>query len=110
MLLERVGGYFASIDNIAECEAALRDLHGMSLVHGDANCYNFIVDSATSHIRMVDFEHAEEFEEGKARVEIASLPTELVEETNRGRACTIDLSYSRFRHGWSYWVMLESQL
>jgi hypothetical protein len=91
MLLEKVDGDFASMDNITGCEAALRDLHRMGMVHGDVNRYNVIVDPVTSHIRMVDFEHAEEIEEEKARAEIASLPNELAEETNRGRACPINL-------------------
>jgi RIO-like serine/threonine protein kinase len=91
MLLEKVDGDFASMDNITGCEAALRDLHRMGMVHGDVNRYNFIVDPVTSHIRMVDFEHVEEIEEEKARAEIASLPNELTEETNRGRACPINL-------------------
>ena len=50
------------------------------------NRYNFIVDRAPGRgVRLVDFEHVEEFEEGLARAELLSLPSELTEETGVDR-------------------------
>jgi hypothetical protein len=63
----------------------------MGLVHGDVNRYNFMVDRAKGYVRMLDFEHAEDFEEEKARLEMESLPVEMTEETGRGRGSVISL-------------------
>ncbi|KAI9794375.1 MAG: hypothetical protein M1816_005444 [Peltula sp. TS41687] len=87
-LLEKVGGEFASLEDLPPCEEALRRLHGMGLVHGDAHRSNFLVerDNAGSggHVRMVDFEHVEPFDETQARWELELLASELAEETGRG--------------------------
>jgi hypothetical protein len=83
-LLEKIDGKFASIDDLPKCEKALRRLHGLGLVHGDVNRYNFIVDRPDGHVRIVDFEHAEVFDKRKAYVELESLASELVEESGRG--------------------------
>lgn len=89
-LLEKLEGKPACIDDLADCEALLGRLHGgVGLVHGDVNRYNFIVNRAKGHdhgadIRLVDFEHTRAFEEGLAKEELMSLPTELTEETGRG--------------------------
>ncbi|KAF2430639.1 alpha-galactosidase A [Tothia fuscella] len=91
LLLEKIEGGFASVENLPGCKAALQELHDLGLVHGDVNRYNFIIDPTTSRVRIVDFEHAEGFDEEKARVEMASLPAELAEETDRGKANVIDL-------------------
>ncbi|KAI5856719.1 alpha-galactosidase A [Durotheca rogersii] len=84
-LLQKVNGEPACIDDLANCEALLRRLHRLGLIHGDVNRYNFLVDRISgSSIRLVDFEHAEELDEGLARAELLSLPVELAEETGRG--------------------------
>jgi serine/threonine protein kinase len=83
-LLEKVEGGFASIEDLPKCEDALRRLHAIGLVHGDVNRYNFIINRSDGHVRMVDFEHANEFDEMEARLELESLPSELSEETGRG--------------------------
>lgn len=92
-LLEKVDGEFASTDDLPECEEALRRLHGMGLIHGDVNLYNFIVDRSSHNnssnndghvVRMVEFDHAEDFDETKARLELESLASQLAEETGRG--------------------------
>jgi len=62
----------------------LHRLHGMGLIHGDINRYNFIVDRSNSNVRTIDFEHAEDFDKTKARRELESLASELAEETGRG--------------------------
>jgi hypothetical protein len=91
MLLEKVDGDYASIDNLPECKAALRRLHSMGLIHGDVNRFNFMVDRAKGHVHMLDFEHAEDFDEEKARLEMESLPSEMTEETGRGRGFVMSL-------------------
>ncbi|CAI6340619.1 unnamed protein product [Periconia digitata] len=83
-LLEKVDGEFASIENVSDCQNVLHRLHGMGLIHGDVNRYNFIVDQSHKTVRMIDFEHAEEFDETRARQELESLASELTENTGRG--------------------------
>ena len=85
MLLEKVDGERACVNDLARCEALLRRLHRLDLVHGDVNRHNFLVDRISeSGIRLVDFEHAEDFDEGMARAELLSLPSELADESGRG--------------------------
>lgn len=81
VLLEKVNGEFASIEDQGKCED--RRLHGMGLIHGDINRYNFLVDS-DEIVRMVDFEHAEDREDGSAREELGASPFELAEVSGRG--------------------------
>jgi hypothetical protein len=90
-LLEKIDRKFASVDDLLNFEKALHRLHGLGLFHGDVNRYNFIVDRPDGHVRMVDFEHAEVFDEMKAYVELESLASELVEETKRGGP-TVEIS------------------
>ncbi|KAM5345887.1 hypothetical protein ACJ41O_011748 [Fusarium nematophilum] len=84
ILLQKVEGKSACIDDLADCEALLRRVHGLGLVHGDVNRYNFVVDRVAGGMRLVDFEHAEEFDEALAKEELLSLPVELVEDAGRG--------------------------
>ncbi|KAG9251496.1 alpha-galactosidase A [Emericellopsis atlantica] len=84
-LLQKVHGRSACVDDLTNCEALLRRLYRLGLIHGDVNRHNFLVDSVSgSGMRLVDFEHAEEFDERLARAELLSLPAELAEETGRG--------------------------
>lgn len=84
-LLQKVEGGPAGVDDLANCEALLRRLHRLELIHGDVNQNNFIVDRVSgSNMRLIDFEHVEPFDEGLARAELLSLPVELAEETGRG--------------------------
>lgn len=84
ILLEKLEGDFASIDDLASCEGALSILHGMKIVHGDPNRHNFIIDRVKGDVRLVDFEHAEPYEAAKALEELQSLRSELEETTGRG--------------------------
>lgn len=86
LLLEKIEGTFASIADKLNCEKTLRILHSepFHLIHGDVSRYNFIVDAKDGFMRLIDFEHAEEYDEVKARKEIESLTVELTEETGRG--------------------------
>jgi hypothetical protein len=86
LLLERLEGVHASLEDLSTCAAALRRLHGMGLVHGDVNRYNFLVDEQNGGVCMVDFEHASalELDVKMAEEELASLASELEEVTGRG--------------------------
>jgi hypothetical protein len=90
-LLQKVDGEPACVDDLGSCEALLRRLHRLGLLHGDVNRYNFVVDRVSrSGMRLVDLEYAEEFDEELARVELLSLPAELAEETGRGAAVVLE--------------------
>ena len=84
--LEKVHGEFASVDDLLECQEALRGIHRMGLTHGDVNRYNFVVDRSNGEriVRIIDFEHAKKLDETEARQELESLASELTEETGRG--------------------------
>lgn len=55
----------------------------------DVNRYNFIVEEGPGGaIRLVDFEHARDYDAKLAQAELESLPAELAEETGRGPTLT----------------------
>jgi hypothetical protein len=87
--LEKIEGDCASLADLAGCEAALRRLHGIGLLHGDANRYNFVAERTTGHVKMIDFEHAEIYEEEKVRLEIEELKAQLTEESGRGASVVV---------------------
>ena len=82
MLLEKVEGVYASLNDLPVCESVLRPMHSLGTVHGDVNRYNFLVDGG--QVRLVDFEHAQVLDAESAAQELESLSSELVEETGRG--------------------------
>jgi hypothetical protein len=84
ILLEKLEGRFASVEDLGSCKEVVRKLYGMGLIHGDVNRYNFIVYEVTGLVRMIDFEHVEDFEEETMRVELRALEDELVETSGRG--------------------------
>lgn len=85
-LTEKLEGSPAGIDDLASCQELVRRLHDLGLVHGDVNRYNFVVDRRPEGLTLlVDFEHAEGYEEETGRKEIESLESELAEETGRGK-------------------------
>ncbi|KAF9771235.1 hypothetical protein IL306_011153 [Fusarium sp. DS 682] len=87
-LLEKIEGDYATLADLPKCEAALRKLHKLGYVHGDANRYNFIVERSTGNVKMIDFEHAEQYDEKKAKDEIEELTSELTDESGRGAPVT----------------------
>ncbi|KAI0515410.1 alpha-galactosidase A [Xylaria bambusicola] len=92
-LMEKLEGRCAGPGDLAPCAALLKRLHGLGdlgLVHGDVNRYNFVVNEGYGGVavRMVDFEHAQDYDEELAREELESLPAELAEETGRGSSIT----------------------
>ena len=85
MLIEKLeGGRRAGIEDISACEAVVRRLHTLGIVHGDVNRHNFIVDKQSGIVRLIDFESAQDYTDVKAKEEIDSLKDELVEDTGRG--------------------------
>jgi hypothetical protein len=90
LLLQKVDGLSACDSDLASCEALLRRLHRLGLVHGDVNRHNFLVDQDSGGgVHLVDFEHASWFDEEMARAELLSLPVELTEETGRGASVVL---------------------
>ncbi|KAF8908140.1 hypothetical protein CPB84DRAFT_1767402 [Gymnopilus junonius] len=83
LLVQRVEGRRANIDDLEACQAIVKRLHSLGVVHGDLNRHNFIV-SANS-VTLIDFENAtingstREMEE-----EYELITRQLVEETGRG--------------------------
>ena len=90
MLLEKIEVVHASLDNLPVCESVLRRVHGLGIVHWDVNRYNFLVCGG-GQVRLVDFEHAQVFDDERAAQELKSLSSELVEETGRG--APLELEY-----------------
>ena len=85
MLIEKLeGGRRAGIENISACEAVVRRLHTLGIVHGDVNRHFFIVDKQSGTVRLIYFEAAQDYTDVKAKEEIDSLKDELVEDTGRG--------------------------
>ncbi|KAK6215029.1 alpha-galactosidase A [Colletotrichum tabaci] len=89
-LLEKIDGERACISDLPDCEALVRRIHGLGMIHGDVNRYNFVVDrDGTEGVRLVDFEHFEDFSEEAAMEELLALPTELAEDTGRGATAKV---------------------
>ena len=86
ILLERLEGEFASLEDLPECASTLRRLQEIGVVHGDANRCNFLVDRQSKKVKMVDLEWvvALEVDEAAAGWVLESLASELVEATGRG--------------------------
>ncbi|KFH47911.1 hypothetical protein ACRE_011500 [Hapsidospora chrysogenum ATCC 11550] len=90
-LMEKAEGTPAGLNDLKSCQALVRRLHYLGLVHGDVNRYNFVVDRRPNGLTLlVDFEHAEGYNEEAAQKELESLPSELTEETGRGRPVIVD--------------------
>lgn len=84
-LLEKVQGRnHASIEDLHDCECALKRFHALGLIHGDVNRYNFLVGK--NSVQLIDFEASEEVgdDEESQLTERRSLRAELTEETGRG--------------------------
>ncbi|KAI0114040.1 alpha-galactosidase A [Nemania sp. FL0031] len=95
-LMEKLEGRFACLDDLPQCTALLKRLHGLGelgLVHGDVNRYNFVVGD-DGCVRLVDFEHAQDYDKKLAQEELDSLSAELAEETGRGSTITTVVTQS----------------
>jgi aminoglycoside phosphotransferase (APT) family kinase protein len=56
MLIEKLEGRMARIEDISACEAIVRWLHTLGIVHGDLNRHNFVVDEQSGVVGLIDFE------------------------------------------------------
>lgn len=83
-VLEKVEGRPATIEDLSRCESVLQRLHDHGIVHGDINKYNFIVRDDT--VRLIDFERSQFCPDDTESMqnEMASLCSQLMEETGRG--------------------------
>lgn len=86
-LLEMIEHRYPTKENYPACEQVLRRLHKIGWIHGDVNRYNFLIEESTGHVKMVDFEHSEPYDEAKAKLEIEQLHFEL-HRTDIGRGCS----------------------
>ncbi|KAK0109665.1 hypothetical protein ONS95_002346 [Cadophora gregata] len=84
ILLEKLEGRRAGIEDLPACEAVVRRLHSVGVIHGDVNRHNFLVDEQSGVVHLIDFENAKDYDAVKAEEEIASLKSQLVEDTGRG--------------------------
>lgn len=57
-ILEKLEGRPAASGDLSSCETAIRKLHGLGLLHGDVNRYNFLVTQ--QGVKLLDFECAQE--------------------------------------------------
>ncbi|KFG80740.1 alpha-galactosidase A [Metarhizium anisopliae] len=84
LLLEKVAGRHAGIDDLSICAAALGRLHALGISHGDCNRYNFIV-GVDDKVTLIDFEHCIVAASKEAmQADMDSLPDQLTEESGRG--------------------------
>lgn len=83
LLLEKVEGRPACAQDLGDCEAAVERLHGLGLLHGDVNRYNFLITA--EGVKLIDFERVQEnASPGSMSKEVESLRAELVDESGRG--------------------------
>ncbi|GLB05679.1 hypothetical protein AtubIFM57258_000968 [Aspergillus tubingensis] len=84
-ILEKIEGREAGIEDLVGCQAVLKRLHDIGIIHGDVNRYNFVV-RGDGTVRLIDFESSW-LDKGAIaimRAEMESLGEQLVEETGRG--------------------------
>lgn len=84
VLIKKLEGRMAGIEDISACEAVVRRLHSLGIVHWDLNRHNFVVDDWSRIVRLIEFENAKDYSNAKAKEEIDSLENQLVEGTGRG--------------------------
>jgi len=89
ILLEKLEGTFASIEDLPGCEEALDRLHSLGLSHGDVNRYNFIIGDGW--VKMIDFETCQETQDSaQMEAEISRLAAELQDDSGRGAGFMTD--------------------
>lgn len=82
-LLEKIEGRPDSPQDLSVCETALGKLHGLGLVHGDVNRYNFLITEKGA--KLLDFERLlENASPESMRRELENLRVELADESGRG--------------------------
>ncbi|OJJ77249.1 hypothetical protein ASPBRDRAFT_36444 [Aspergillus brasiliensis CBS 101740] len=85
-ILEKIEGRAAGVEDLPGCQEVLGRLHGLGILHGDVNRYNFVVRDDGNTVHLIDFENSRQAKGATAlmRAEMDSLGEQLVEETGRG--------------------------
>jgi predicted Ser/Thr protein kinase len=84
-LIELVHGRAAGLEDMLGCRDVAQRLHALDIVHEDLNRYNFVVASDGT-VTLIDFENASLCSSVERKdQELATLPSELTEESYRGR-------------------------
>jgi tRNA A-37 threonylcarbamoyl transferase component Bud32 len=73
MLIEKLEGGRAGIEDISACEDVVRRVHVLEIVHGDLNKHNFVVDEQNGILRLIDFENERDYSDVESKKEIESL-------------------------------------
>ncbi|KFY30871.1 hypothetical protein V494_08038 [Pseudogymnoascus sp. VKM F-4513 (FW-928)] len=83
-LIEHVEGRHAGIEDLDACEAVVRRLHGLGIVHGDLNRYNFLISEEGGAV-LIDFETAKRSGDTEAMEgEVKGLREKLLDESGNG--------------------------
>ncbi|KAI9771584.1 MAG: hypothetical protein M1835_006406 [Candelina submexicana] len=76
------------IDDLESCEAVVRRLHGLGIVHGDLNKHNFLVDDG-GKVALIDFESAKKSTDKEAmEKETRGIKEQLLTKAFRGGVAT----------------------
>ena len=78
---------FAGPNDLEACQEALGKLHGLGILHGDVNRYNFLVqgEGEEKRVTMIDFDGTERVNDLKAlRAEFESVSEKLADESGLG--------------------------
>lgn len=86
LLIEKVEGSHAGIDDYDACEAALQNLHSTGWLMGDTNRHNFIVsDSDVKSVTLIDFEAAKAITNPILPMEeLGNLKKQLMDDSGKG--------------------------
>lgn len=83
ILIEKVEGTHAGIEDLQACQTVVRRLHSLGIVHGDLNRYNFVITEKGA--TLIDFENATiDGDQSAMDLEYSKLSEQLREETGRG--------------------------
>jgi predicted Ser/Thr protein kinase len=82
-LIEYVEGHHATISDLPACKVAVGRLHGLDILHGDLNKYNFLISERGAVL--IDFETAKRSEDIEAmEKEVEELEGQLLDESGKG--------------------------
>ncbi|KAH9224879.1 hypothetical protein DL95DRAFT_378525 [Leptodontidium sp. 2 PMI_412] len=90
LLIEKVEGRRAGIEDYDACMQVVRRFHESGFVHGDLNRYNFLIHKGAgkaeteARVTLIDFENARIYDERLSNEELEGLGEQLKEETGRG--------------------------
>jgi hypothetical protein len=82
-LIEHVKGRHATISDLPACEAVVRRLHGLHILHRDLNKHNFLISERGAVL--IDFETAERSDDSEAiEAELRGLEEQLLDKSGNG--------------------------